>query len=48
LGIRVNLDFTATLTSSGYAAVRFDDMIHQSGGPPAKEIRSAAFSMLFF
>src|SRR5215204_5989578 len=29
------------------AAVRFDDRIHQSGGPPAKEIRSAAFSMLF-
>jgi hypothetical protein len=27
--------------------VRFDDRIHQSGGPPAKEIRSAAFSMLF-
>src|SRR5215212_9062281 len=29
------------------AAVRFDDRIHQSGGPPVKEIRSAAFSMLF-
>src|SRR5215212_1175330 len=28
------------------AAVCFDDRIHQSGGPPGKEIRSAAFSML--
>jgi hypothetical protein len=47
LGIRVKFDLTATLASSGYAAVRFDDMIHQSGGPRVKAFTAAFFYALF-